>query len=98
MSAASITQEVFRNWEPYSQLSTDAVVEVKGFTRDVKDSTGLFIFNTNTSNTVTVTLWNGVTFPLPPLSQIDLPFAGVVTSIKSTSAGNHASLLYILRW
>ncbi len=97
MSAVSITQEVFKNWEPYSQLSTNSVVEVKGFTRDVKDSKGLFVFNTGT-NTVTVTLWNGVTFPLPPLSQIDLPFEAVVTSISSTTPGSHSSLLFILRW
>ncbi len=89
--------EIYKDWEPYSQVSTNAVVEVNGFTRDVKSSKGLFVFNTGT-NTVTVTLWNGVTFPLPPLSQIDLPFEGVVTSINSTIGGAHSALLFILRW
>lgn len=91
-------QEVWWIYDSFVITTTNDVLEVKDNQLSRTLSKGVFIFNTSTLNTITVTLLGtGAAFPLPPLSQVDLPLAALKYSLSSTTPGAHALVFIILR-
>lgn len=92
-----IVQEVWWVWDAQAPTSANVIAEVKGLKIPIEKTKGVFIYNTSTTNTVTITIWNGVSFPLPALANLDFPVAAFKFSITSTIGGAHAQILVIYR-